>query len=83
MNTSRGRVAVTISIPPALAKEYDRLAKVTAKNRSQLFREMFETYRRFRDEEDFEKLQRYGARKARERGIKSERDVERLVFEDR
>lgn len=83
MNTGRGRVAVTISIPPGLAKEYDRLAKATAKNRSQLFREMFEAYRRLRDEDAFEKLQRYGARKARERGVRSERDVERLVFEDR
>lgn len=48
MATRRGRVAVTISIPSELAKEYDRLARTTAKNRSQLFREMFESYRRDR-----------------------------------
>ena len=83
MRTSRGRVAVTISIPPRLAKEYDNLARASAKNRSQLFREMFETYRRLQDEEAFAKLQRYGSRKARERGVRTERDVERLVFEDR
>jgi metal-responsive CopG/Arc/MetJ family transcriptional regulator len=83
MGTRSGRVAVTISIPSGLAKEYDRLARTTAKNRSQLFREMFESYRRLQGEETFEKLQRYGARKARERGIRTERDVERLVFEDR
>jgi metal-responsive CopG/Arc/MetJ family transcriptional regulator len=83
MSSSRGRVAVTISIPPELAKEYDRLAKATAKNRSQLFREMFDAYRRLQEEETFETLQRYGSRKARERGIRTERDVERLVFEDR
>jgi metal-responsive CopG/Arc/MetJ family transcriptional regulator len=83
MSSSRGRVAVTISIPPQLAKEYDRLAKATAKNRSQLFREMFDAYRRLQEEETFETLQRYGSRKARERGIRTERDVERLVFEDR
>ena len=83
MKTSQGRVAVTISIPPGLAREYDRLAKATAKNRSQLFREMFETYRRLQGEEAFDRLQRYGSGKARERGIRTERDVERLVFEDR
>lgn len=83
MTTRQGRVAVTISMPAGLAKEYDRLAKATAKNRSQLFREMFETYRRLQDEEAFQELQRYGARKARERGIRTERDVERLVFEGR
>ena len=79
----RSRVAVTISIPPEMAEDYDRLAKTTAKSRSQLFREMFEQYRQSQEEEAFRSLQRYGHRKARERRILSERDVERLVFEDR
>jgi metal-responsive CopG/Arc/MetJ family transcriptional regulator len=83
MGTKRGRIAVTISIPPAVAEEYDRLARATAKNRSELFREMFDTYRRTRGEELFNDLQRYGSRKARQRGVRTERDVERLVFEDR
>ena len=79
----RNRVAVTISIPPRLAEDYDLLAKFTAKNRSQLFLEMFELYRQSQEEEAFRSLQRYGRRKAREQGILTERDVERLVFEDR
>jgi metal-responsive CopG/Arc/MetJ family transcriptional regulator len=79
----RNRVAVTISMPPRMAEDYDRLARTAAKNRSELFREMFELYRQSREEETFRGLQRYGRRKARERGILSERDVERLVFEDR
>lgn len=79
----RSRVAITISIPPQLAKEYDRLARVSTKNRSQLFREMFDLYRHSQEEETLRHLQRYGRRKARERGILTERDVERLVFEDR
>lgn len=83
MGARRGRVAVTISIPPELAKEYDRVARTTAKNRSELFREMFDVYRRARGEELFSELQRYGSRKARDRGVRTERDVERLVFEDR
>ena len=83
MGAKRGRVAVTISIPPTVAKEYDRIARATAKNRSELFREMFDAYRRARGEETFDELQRYGSRKARECGVRTERDVERLVFEDR
>lgn len=83
MSTKRGRVAVTISIPPAVAEEYDQLARATAKNRSELFRDMFDSYRRARGEELFSELQRYGSRKARARGVRTERDVERLVFEDR
>jgi metal-responsive CopG/Arc/MetJ family transcriptional regulator len=80
---ARSRVAITISIPPQLANDYDRLAWATAKNRSQLFREMFALYRQSQEEEVFHALQRYGRRKARERGILTERDVERLVFEGR
>jgi metal-responsive CopG/Arc/MetJ family transcriptional regulator len=83
MATRPGRVAVTISLPPTVAKEYDRLARSVAKNRSELFREMFDTYRRARGEDVFTDLQRYGSRKAREHGVRTERDVERLVFEDR
>lgn len=44
---------------------------------------MFEIYRQRQEEETLRSLQRYGHRKARERGILTERDVERLVFEDR
>jgi metal-responsive CopG/Arc/MetJ family transcriptional regulator len=83
MAAKRGRVAVTISIPPEIAREYDRLARATAKNRSELFRDMFDAYRRARGEDAFNELQRYGSRKARERGVRTERDVERLVFADR
>ena len=79
----RDRVPVTISLPPQLAKEYDQLAKTTTKTRSQLFREMFELYRQSQAEAALQALQRHGRRKARERGILTERDVERLVFEDR
>jgi metal-responsive CopG/Arc/MetJ family transcriptional regulator len=80
---ARNRVAVTISLPPRLAEDYDRLAKTTDKNRSQLFREMFELYRQSQEELAFRDLQRYGSRRARQRRILTEREVERLVFEDR
>lgn len=80
---SRGRIAVTTSIPPAMAREYARLARTRAKSRSELFREMFDAYRRAQAEEEFGPLQRYGARKAKALGVLTERDVERIVFEDR
>lgn len=83
MSAKRGRVAVTISMPSSVAEQYDRLARAAAKNRSELFREMFDAYRRARDEELFGDLQRYGSRRARQQGVRTERDVERLVFEDR
>lgn len=79
---ARKRVAMTLSIPPDLAKEYDRLAKKKGENRSQLFREIIRFYIRRREEEEYYQLQRYGSKKARELKI-TEEDIERLVFEGR
>jgi metal-responsive CopG/Arc/MetJ family transcriptional regulator len=77
------RVAMTISLPPDLAKNYEKLARQEAKNRSQLFREMFSLYQTRAREREFFELQREGARLARDRGILTEEDVERIVFGSR
>ncbi len=79
----RKRVPLTVSVPPDLARRFDRLAKAEAKNKSQLFREMFRAYEQRRREQEFFELQRYGARQARQKGILTEADVEALVFQDR
>lgn len=79
----RRRVPLTVSVPPDLARRFDRLAKAEAKNKSQLFREMFRAYEQRRREQEFFELQRYGARQARQKGILTEADVEALVFQDR
>jgi len=77
------RVPLTVSLPPELAREFDKLAKDETKNKSQLFRDMIRTYQQRRLEQEFLELQRYGARQARKRGILTEADVEALVFQDR
>lgn len=77
------RTALTVSLPPDMAKRFEKLAKAEAKNRSQLFRDMFRAYERQRLQEEFLDLQRYGVREARKRGILTEADVEALVFQDR
>jgi len=79
----RPRVPVTVSLPSNLAESFERLAKAEAKNKSQLFREMLAVYERRRREEQFHELQRYGVKKARKRGILTEDDVEKLVFQGR
>jgi len=79
----RRRVAMTISLPPEIAENYERLAQQEAKNKSQLFREMFLLYKARTLEQEFFDLQRRGARLARKKGIMTEKDVERIVFEDR
>ena len=79
----RRRVAVTISLPPEIAEDYENIAEQEAKNKSQLFRDMFSLYREKTLEREFYDLQRYGARMARRKGVLTERDVERIVFEGR
>ena len=79
----RRRVAMTVSIPPEIAEDYEKIAEQEAKNKSQLFRDMFLLYKEKACEKEFFELQRYGTRKAKEKGIITEKDVERIVFEDR
>lgn len=79
---TRKRIAMTISIPPDIAREYEAMAKIKGETKSQLFREMFYLYRQERLEDEFYRLQKYGAKKAR--GMKlTEKDIERLIFEGR
>jgi Ribbon-helix-helix protein, copG family len=79
----RRRVAVTISIPPEIAEDYEKLAQKEAKNKSQLFRDMFSIYKTKALEQEFFDLQREGTKLARKKGVFTEKDVERIVFEDR
>ena len=79
----RPRVPVTVSVPSNLATRFEKLAKAEAKNKSQLFRDMFTIYERRRQEEEFVSLQRYGVKQAHKRGILTEADVEALVFQGR
>ena len=79
----RRRVAMTISLPPEIAQDYERLAQQQAKNKSQLFRDMFLLYKEQTLEKEFFELQRYGTKQARGKGVLTEEDVERIVFEGR
>ena len=79
----RRRVAMTISLSPEIAEDYEKIAEQEAKNKSQLFRDMFILYKENAREKEFFELQRYGARLARGKGIFTEKDVERIVLEGR
>lgn len=77
------RIALTVSLPPDMAREFETMAKKQSKNKSQLFREMIQSYQKVRIEEEFFEIQRYGARRARGKGILTEKDVEKIVFKGR
>jgi metal-responsive CopG/Arc/MetJ family transcriptional regulator len=83
MAAKRSSRVLTVSVPPETAADFDRIAEVEGRNRSELFREMLRVYRTYLETRTFETLQRYGAAQASRSGIKSERDVERLIRESR
>lgn len=76
MRTSK---ILSLSLPPALLREAERLAKKEGRTKSELFREAF---RRYLHERRWAELRRYGARQSRTLGLK-ETDVSRLVEEYR
>jgi hypothetical protein len=80
--SERQRVAMTISLPPATAKEYRKIAKLKGASGSQLFREMFDQYKRQKLRDELSALQVYGSKKAKTLNI-TEKEIEKLVFEDR
>ena len=70
---------VSLSLPPNLLREAERVAKQEGRTKSELFREAL---RRYVDERKWRGLQRYGASRARKLGV-IEADVERSVQEFR
>jgi len=79
---TRKRIAMTISIPPDIAKEYETMARIKGETKSQLFREMFNIYRQEKLEDEFYRLQKYGAKRVKEMRL-TEKDIEQLIFEGR
>ncbi len=70
---------LSVSIPDDLMREAEAIARAQGKTKSELVRDAL---RRQIELEQFRELQRYGRRRAEERGIGPE-DVERLVDEVR
>ncbi len=66
----------TVSLPPRLIKEAERVAKEEDRTKSELVREALRMYI---EERRWRKLQRETANKAQALGIKTEKDVDRLV----
>lgn len=70
------------SVAPEIAEEYEQIAERQKKSKSELFRQMVETYKARLEDEEFFGLQKRMARRAKKRGVFTEGDVERIIFED-
>lgn len=71
---------VTITVPFNILRAADKLAKKEGRTRSELFREALRAYFW---KKRWEEIQTYGARKAKQSGIKSDADIERIIDEGR
>jgi hypothetical protein len=80
---ARKRSAFGFSVSPALAREFERFAEREGTTKSDLFYRMVTTYKAKREEEEFVALQRKMARRVRKTGMLTEREIERIVFEER
>lgn len=80
---SRRTAVLGFSVSPELAKEYEKITAREKTTKSELFRRMLASYKAQLEEENFYRLQRRMARRARRGRTLTEKEVERIVLEDR
>ncbi|OAQ20656.1 hypothetical protein [Thermosulfurimonas dismutans] len=69
-------VKKTISLPPELARVAEEIAREEGKTLSGVVQEALRLLKRQRLSEEFKSIQDYWSRKAREKGILTEEDLE-------
>ena len=70
-----------IALPKKLVKKVDEVARNEYRNRSELIREALRAY--LKDKDEWQEIFEYGRRKAKEMGIKSEKEIDDIVYEFR
>ncbi|TSA03158.1 MAG: ribbon-helix-helix protein, CopG family [Nitrospiraceae bacterium] len=72
-------VKKTISLPPTLSKELNEIAREEGKTVSAVIQEALRLAKRERLKEGFHAVQGYWTRKAKEKGIITERDLRKYL----
>lgn len=72
-------VKKTISLPPELAKEAESIARDEGKTLSAVIQDALRLARRERLQKEFRDMQGYWSRRAKEKGILTETDLERYL----
>ncbi len=80
---ARSTKTLTVSLPPSIYEEVERLARQENKTKSELFRDMVRVYEEYPDERGWWRLRSLGGSSAKRIGIESEEDIEKLVHEAR
>lgn len=69
----------TISLPPDLAREAEEIAQEEGKSFSAVIRDALHLARAERHRREWSRIQGYWSRKARERGLLTEEDLDRYL----
>jgi hypothetical protein len=72
-------VKKTISLPPKLAKEVEDISREEGKPLSAVIQDALRLARKERIKKEFYQIQDYWSRKAKEKGILTEKDLERYL----
>jgi metal-responsive CopG/Arc/MetJ family transcriptional regulator len=72
-------VKKTISLPPDLAREAEEIASEEGKTLSAVIQDALRATRRERLKRELKEIQGYWSKKAKEKGILSEKDLERYL----
>jgi metal-responsive CopG/Arc/MetJ family transcriptional regulator len=72
-------VKKTISLPPELAREAEEIAREEGKPLSAVIQDALRIARKERLKKEFRELQGYWSRKAKEKGILTEKDLQRYL----
>jgi len=72
-------VKKTISLPPDLAKEVEIIASEEGRTVSSIIQDALKAARGKRLEKEFYQIQDYWSRKAKEKGILTEKDLEKYL----
>ena len=72
-------VKKTISLPPKLAREAEKIARLEGKTLSAVIQEALRLSQVERLKSEFRGIQGYWSRKAKEKGILTEKDLERYL----
>jgi metal-responsive CopG/Arc/MetJ family transcriptional regulator len=72
-------VKKTISLPPELAKEVEEIAREEGKPLSAVIQDALRLARKERIKKEFYQIQGYWSRKAKEKGILTEKDLDRYL----
>lgn len=78
---ARNAVKKTISLPREMAREADQIARAERKTLSAVIQDALRTAKANRLRNEFREIQGYWSRIAREKGILTERGLEKLLKE--